>query len=106
MRSMRSKSTRETTLGFYLKFHGDTLALCDQELLGEVIEEKGLVLNISRQFYEDRVVEEQEAVQMIKKSRNGVVTGNRAVKLALGNNLLKEYNTVNNTMYAVYTRID
>ncbi len=90
---------------FYAKRHQDTLAVCDEKLLGKSFEEGEKVLTVSESFYQGGLVTPEEAVGMIRESNNGMLAGNNIVDLALQEGLVKEYDTVKKIKYALYVKM-
>ncbi len=65
------------------------VALCDGDLLGKVLEEGGLCLDLkrSRAFYEGKKVSKEEAVELLKSAQNANIVGAKSVacaKIAFG----------------------
>ena len=64
--------------------NGNTmLNMCDSELLGKTISDGKLVIKISKNYYHDQFVEQEEAKDLLKKSNNINLVGNETISLSL-----------------------
>ena len=64
--------------------NGNTmLNMCDSELLGKTISDVKLVMKISKNYYHDQFVEQEEAKDLLKKSNNINLVGNETISLSL-----------------------
>lgn len=74
-----------------IKYH-DTLMIniCDIELVGKEINKGDFVIDISKNYFLEEEIDEQEAITMLKTSSVLNLVGNRIVKLALELRLAKE----------------
>jgi uncharacterized protein len=61
--------------------------VCDAELIGRTLSEGNLKMHISKDFFAGELVEEQEALKIIKQSAMVSLAGERAVNIALANKL-------------------
>jgi hypothetical protein len=61
--------------------------LCDAELIGRTLSEGALKMHISKEFFGGELVEEDEAVEIIKRSTMISLAGQRSVNIALANKL-------------------
>lgn len=70
----------------------DTLMIniCDIELVGKEINKGDFVIDISKNYFLEEEIDEQEAIAMLKTSSVLNLVGNRIVKLALELRLAKE----------------
>lgn len=59
------------------------LNICDEDLLGKNIQENDLSLHISKNYYGDRVVEQEEAKELLQKSNIINMVGRKAVSLSI-----------------------
>jgi hypothetical protein len=72
----------------YLKLHpspdGEIVALCDAELIGRVLANKKMRLDLSAYapFYLGKKVEEKEAVAALSSATNANIVGSRALAAA------------------------
>lgn len=58
------------------------LNICDADLLGKKIAEKDLKLNISESYYGERIVEKEEAENLLKQSSIINMVGKETVSLS------------------------
>ncbi|MGC8993156.1 MAG: DUF424 domain-containing protein [Candidatus Aenigmatarchaeota archaeon] len=71
------------------------VAICDKDLLGKSLEvEKGLKIKISERFYKEKIIDEREAITLMKKATIGNLFGENIVKLAVENNFISEENII------------
>ena len=61
--------------------------VCDSELIGRTLIEGKLKMHISKDFFGGELVEEEEAVKIIKESAMISLAGIRSVGIALANKL-------------------
>ena len=61
--------------------------VCDAELIGKTLVEGELKMHISKDFFGGDLVEEGEALELIKGSAMISLAGERSVKIALANKL-------------------
>jgi uncharacterized protein len=64
--------------------------ICDIELVGKEINKGDFVIEISKNYFLEEEIDEQEAITMLKTSSVLNLVGNRIVKLALELRLAKE----------------
>lgn len=70
------------------------VALCDEKLIGKTIDEKGLKIKISRDFYGDMLIDNDVAVKVMKKATIGNLIGEEIVKLAMENGFISNENVI------------
>lgn len=63
--------------------HYKIVNVCDEEVFGLTLEEGGLVIRISKEFYEGERVGEDELLKILKESSIINLTGERCVSLAI-----------------------
>jgi hypothetical protein len=61
--------------------------VCDPELIGRTLIEGNLKMHISKDFFAGELVEEEEALKIIKESAMISLAGQRSVNIALTNKL-------------------
>ncbi len=61
----------------------EILNVCDEEILGAKFEEKGLQIDISREFFEGEKVNDRRLLELLRRSQIINLTGNRCVSLAV-----------------------
>lgn len=72
-----------------LNYQGNKmLNMCDAELVGKTVTESDLVINISKSYFAERIIEEQEAEQLLRSSpiinMAGKETVNLSVRIGIG----------------------
>ncbi len=77
-----------------LKIHsfpeGNVVALCDKDILGKRFEEKELVLDIDKDFYEGEKASKEDVFKALGECVSATIAGNEAVALALECGVLTE----------------
>ena len=65
--------------------HGDTLMLniCDADLLGRTLKRDNFTLKISEKYYAQKVVEKEEAKEMLRRSDNINMVGKEIISLSV-----------------------
>jgi uncharacterized protein len=61
--------------------------VCDADLIGRTLSEGKLKMHISKEFFGGELVQEEEALRIIKESRMINLAGESAVNIALSNKL-------------------
>ena len=81
----------------YVKKHeserGEVIAMCDEELIGRVIEEKGRTLDLKAhsKFYKGELLTEEQAGDELEGSvYSANIVGERAVSIVIGRGLASE----------------
>ncbi|HEY6282822.1 MAG TPA: DUF424 family protein [Nitrososphaerales archaeon] len=70
------------------EFKGTILVnMCDEELVGRIVEEGKLKVNLSKDFYSGEVVDKGEALRLIRTCSIVNLAGSRSVSLAVDNNV-------------------
>ncbi|AFU60367.1 putative protein of unknown function DUF424 [Candidatus Nitrososphaera gargensis Ga9.2] len=64
--------------------------ICDLDLIGSKLEQNGLVINLTKEYYQQQVIEQQEAQELLQKCDIANLVGDRIVKQALEMRLAKE----------------
>ena len=59
------------------------LNICDANILGKVISENELKINISKSYYGEKIVDEAEAAELLKKSTIINMAGEKTVSLSI-----------------------
>ena len=60
------------------------LNICDPQLLGQKIKDDKITMNISKSYYCDRLVEKEEAENLLKKCSSINMVGKETVSLSVG----------------------
>ena len=65
--------------------HNDTsmLNICDAELLGRTLSKGSFTLKISEKYYADKVVEKEEAKELLRRSDNINMAGKEIISLSV-----------------------
>ena len=76
----------------YLKIHirdeDETIACCDEELLNQVFREGNLKIEISNQFFGGKLLNLDEAIEVLKKASYFNIVGENIIEKAIDCNLL------------------
>jgi len=64
--------------------------ICDLDLIGSKLEQNGLVINLTREYYQQEVIEQRYAQELLRKCGIANLVGDRIVKQALDMRLAKE----------------
>jgi hypothetical protein len=64
--------------------------ICDLDLIGTKLEQDGLVINLTREYYQQEVIEQQYAQELLQKCDIANLVGERIVKQALELKLANE----------------
>ena len=59
------------------------LNICDKELLGKTLNRDNFRLKISEEYYAEKIVEKQEARDLLQKSDNINMVGNEIIDLSV-----------------------
>ena len=65
--------------------HGNTrmLNICDADLVGKTLKRDNFSLKISQEYYTDKVVEKEEAKDLLKESDNINMAGKEIISLSV-----------------------
>ena len=65
--------------------HSNTsmLNICDADLVGKTINRDNFSLKISEEYYADKVIEKEEAVDLLKKANNINMVGKEIISLSV-----------------------
>lgn len=64
--------------------------ICDLDLIGIKLEQDGLVINLTREYYQQEVIEQPHAQELLQKCDIANLVGDRIVRQALDMKLAKE----------------
>ena len=64
--------------------------ICDLDLIGSKLEKDGLVINLAKEYYQQQVIEQQYAQELLQKCEIANLVGERIVKQAIDMRLAKE----------------
>jgi len=68
----------------------EVLAVCDVDLIGKKVEDKGLKLDITERFYKGALVSEEEAAILMKKAKNINIVGKNAIQIAIKTHIIQK----------------
>ncbi|MHA1339897.1 MAG: DUF424 domain-containing protein [Promethearchaeota archaeon] len=76
----------------FLKIHrsieGEVVAACDQEILGKVLRDSNLTVNISEAFYGGNLMEIDTAIDILKNTTNFNIVGKNIVEYCINNHII------------------
>ena len=73
------------------RYQGSVMVdICDLELIGTKLEQDGLVINLTPEYYQQEVIEPSYAKEMLLRSDIANLVGERIVRQALDMKLAKE----------------
>ena len=73
------------------RYQGSVMVdICDLELIGSKLEQDGLVINLTQEYYQQQVIEISYAKELLLKCDIANLVGNRIVRQALDMKLAKE----------------
>jgi len=90
---------------FWIKIHGPVLAVCDEEILGEVLEEGDICFEVKESFYKGELVDEQRLVNLLMNMRNINIIGNNAVAIADSLGLVSRTIEISGVKHAIIVKI-
>lgn len=62
---------------------GQFVSLCDKDILGKRFEEKGIVLDINKDFYGGDETAKNDVCKALSECESAIITGNESVALAI-----------------------
>jgi uncharacterized protein len=65
------------------------ISVCDSELVGMILESDGLTINMTRAYWQERLVNDGEVESMLKKCVIANLAGKRIVNKAISKGLAK-----------------
>ena len=88
----------EVKYKMYVKIHEtenkDIVAVCDEDLIGKKFEEKGLVLDVSEEFYKGEKMDEKRTLEIMKKVDILNIVGEKSIDLASKNDIVSKMNII------------
>jgi hypothetical protein len=74
-----------------MRYQGSMMVdICDIDLIGTKLEQNGLVVHLTKEYYQQEVIEQPYARQLLQKCDIANLVGNRIVKQAIEMKLAKE----------------
>jgi hypothetical protein len=64
--------------------------ICDIDLIGNKLEQDGLVINLAKEYYQQQVIERPDAQELLQKCDIANLVGNNIVMQALDMKLAKQ----------------
>ncbi|MEW6605333.1 MAG: DUF424 family protein [Thermoproteota archaeon] len=64
--------------------------ICDLDLIGNRLEQDGLVINLTKEYYQQDIIEQPHAQELLQKCDIANLVGDKIVKQALDLKLAKE----------------
>ena len=64
--------------------------ICDLDLIGIRLEQDGIVINLTREYYQQEIIEHSYAMELLEKCDIANLVGDRIVRQALEMKLAKE----------------
>jgi hypothetical protein len=64
--------------------------ICDLDLIGTRLEQDGIVINLTREYYQQEIIEHSYAMELLEKCDIANLVGDRIVRQALEMKLAKE----------------
>ena len=67
------------------------ISICDLELVGKILKDGELVVNLSKEFFQEYIIEEEQAPELLKSCSIANLVGTRIVALAINLRLANKY---------------
>jgi hypothetical protein len=64
--------------------------ICDLDLIGCKLEQDGIIINLTKEYYQQQVIEQPHAQELLQKCEIANLVGERIVKQAIDTRLAKE----------------
>jgi hypothetical protein len=64
--------------------------ICDLDLIGRKLEQDGLIVSLTREFYQQQIIEQQHAQELLRKCEIANLVGEKIVTEAIEMKLAKE----------------
>lgn len=77
------------------------MGICDKNLIGEAFNEGNKKLEVKAGFYKDREINTGEAIELVQRHSNVMITGPEIIKVLKEKGLIAEYSTVQGVPYAM-----
>ena len=69
---------------------GILVAVCDEDIAGQVFEENDFVLDIDRDFFCDAKLSKTELLEILKDVHSANICGNEVIEFLVENNILED----------------
>lgn len=81
----RVKQRRKKYASRFTKYQGSNMiSICDLELVGKTLTDGELVVNLSKEYFQEQIIEESQAPELLKSCSIANLVGARIVDLAIG----------------------
>lgn len=86
---------------------GRVVNICDEELLGREFKEGPVILSVKEDYYGGIIVDEDVAIDEMRRADYLIVIGERSVQLAIRENVIHPMavNRIMGIPYAMYTNV-
>jgi hypothetical protein len=64
--------------------------ICDLDLIGKSLEQDGLVINLTKEYYQQEIIEQSRAEELLQKCSIANLVGDRIVGHAISMKMAKE----------------
>ena len=82
----------------FIKIHKNTnaevIAVCDENLIGKVIEDKNMKVVVSERFYKGEMKSNSEIIEILREAKNINLIGKETIDLAIKNGLINNKNII------------
>ena len=75
-----------------IKIHKTKYSICDEKLIGKIIEDKNIKINLSERFYKGEEIPEKRVVEILKDADSINLVGRKAVETGLKADVIKKEN--------------
>jgi len=73
------------------KYQGSIMVdICDLDLIGSKLEQDGLVINLTKEYYQQEIIDQPYAQELLQKCDIANLVGDKIVKQALDLRMAKE----------------
>ena len=80
----RVKQRRKRYASRFTKYQGSNMiSICDLELVGKTLTDGELVVKLSKEYFQEQVIEESQAPELLKSCSIANLVGTRIVDLAI-----------------------
>jgi hypothetical protein len=80
----RVKERRKKYASRFTKYQGSNMiSICDLELVGKTLTDGELVVKLSKEYFQEQIIEESQAPELLKSCSIANLVGTRIVDLAI-----------------------
>jgi uncharacterized protein len=91
MKRLDQKTKRKYASRFTKYQDSVMISICDLELVGKTLKDGELVVNLSKEFFQEYIIEEEQAPELLKSCSIANLVGTRIVALAISLRLANQY---------------